>query len=306
VLRVADPLVPALLKRCLFPPAGTAVTCAVSGGADSLALLILAAAAGLTATAIHVDHGLRVGSADEASVVKQAAAQLGASFEGRAVTVEPGANLEARARRARYAVLPAGVMTGHTADDLAETMLVNLLRGAGLDGLAPMRPNGQVVQQVVRPLLGLRRSETVALCRATGMSPVEDPSNDDPRFVRNRVRHDVLPLLAEIAGRDPVPILVRQAELLGAEASFLDDGAAGLDPTDARAVAAAPEVLARRAIRIWLRTTDGECHPPSAAEVERVLAVARGDSIACQLSGGRRVQRSRGRLTLTRDPTRDG
>ncbi|MDQ6616051.1 MAG: tRNA lysidine(34) synthetase TilS [Actinomycetota bacterium] len=295
---MAHPLVPALLGRCQFPPPESSVACAVSGGADSLALLVLAVSAGLRVTAIHVDHGLRVGSADEATVVEEAAAELGAAFQRRTVTVTPGPNLEARARTARYQALPVGVLTGHTADDLAETMLVNLLRGAGLDGLAPMRSH----DRVARPLLGLRRTETRALCQATGLSPVEDPSNEDRRFTRNRVRHDLLPLLAEMGGRDPVPILVRQSEFLGAEASLLDDWAARLDPTNARALAAAPEVLARRAIRAWLRGTEAEHHPPTAAEVARVLNVVRGESVACELSGERRVERSKGQLTLTVGP----
>ncbi len=291
-----DPRLAALVRRCELPPPGTAVACAVSGGADSLALLILTVAAGLRVLAIHVDHGLRPGSAQEAEVVHHAARALGASFEARSVTVGAGPNLEARARAARYRALPDGVLTGHTADDLAETMLVNLLRGAGLDGLAPMRAGSG--DRVLRPLLGLRRRETRALCDATGMVPVEDPSNRDRRFVRNQVRHDLLPLLAEISGRDPVAVLVRQSELLGAEASLLDEWAARLDPTDARALAAAPEVLARRAIRTWLRTTDEEHHPPSAAEVARVMEVVRGEVVACQLPGDRRVQRSQGRLRV--------
>jgi tRNA(Ile)-lysidine synthase len=291
---VPDSLAHVLLARCEFPPPPTPVACAVSGGADSLALLILAVAAGLRPTAIHVDHGLRVGSADEALMVKDAAGQLGAGFEARTVTVEPGPNLEARARSERYAALPEGVLTGHTADDLAETILVNLLRGAGLDGLAPMRPTGRVS----RPLLGLRRRETRALCADVGLTPIDDPSNHDTRFTRNRVRHELLPLLGDIATRDPVPILVRQSQLLGAEANLLDQLAAALDPTDARAMSAAPEVLARRAIRAWLRTTEAEHHPPTAAEVERVLGVVRGNAVACELSGHRRVQRSKGRLTL--------
>jgi tRNA(Ile)-lysidine synthase len=283
-----------LLARCSFPPVGSEVACAVSGGADSLALLVLAVAAGLRVTAIHVDHGLRPGSAGEAMVVKSVAADVGAHFEARTVTLAPGPNLEARARVARYGALPAGVMTGHTADDRAETVLVNLLRGAGLDGMAPMRAQGRVV----RPLLALRRSETWALCRARGLAPVEDPSNHDRRFTRNRVRHELLPLLAEIGGRDPVPVLIRQAELLGAEASLLDLWAAQLDATDARALAAAPEALAKRAIRSWLRVTEAEQHPPTAAEVSRVLAVVRGEVVACQLAGDRRVQRSQGRLSV--------
>jgi len=274
------------------------VACAVSGGADSLALLILAVAAGLEVTAIHVDHGLRAESSSETAVAAAAAMALGASFSSVAVSVPAGPNLEARARGARYAALPPGVMTGHTADDLAETMLVNLLRGAGRGGLSPMRS----YERVVRPLLGLRRADTRAVCSAAGLVPVEDPSNADPRFVRNRVRHELLPLMASISCRDPVPVLIRQAEVMGEESDLLDALAAALDPTDARALAAAPVILARRAVRAWLVVTADEMHPPSAAEVERVLDVARAGAVACQLAGGRRVSRSHGRLTVSGPP----
>jgi tRNA(Ile)-lysidine synthase len=270
------------------------VACAVSGGADSLALLVLAVAAGLQATAIHVDHGLRPGSAGEASVVQAAASALGAGFRAVIVSVGEGPNLEARARAARYAALPPGVLTGHTADDQAESMLINLLRGAGLDGLAPMRS----AARVGRPLLRLRWGETRALCAAAGFTPVADESNHDPRFVRTRVRHELLPLLADIAGRDPVPILGRQAALLGEEAAVLDALAAEFDPTDVRVAREQPPALLRRAVRAWLRAGDPEEHPPSAAEVERVLAVIRGDATACELSGGRTVRRSHGRLSI--------
>jgi tRNA(Ile)-lysidine synthase len=294
-----SPLVP-LLARCDFPAAGTEVTCAVSGGADSLALLALAAAGGLVATAVHVDHGIRPGGKAEAGVVQAVAEQLGASFRAARIQVAPGANLEARARAARYHALPQGVLTGHTADDQAETVLANLLRGAGRDGLAGMRPvtSGDRVR---RPLLGLRRAETRGLCVALGFAVVEDPSNEDRRFVRNRIRGEVLPLLAEVSGRDPVPVLVRQAEVMAAEADLLDELAAAIDPTDARALAAAHPVLARRAVRRWLRCEPGdpELHPPSAAEVARVLAVAAGQVVGCELAGGRRVRRSAGRLYLT-------
>src|SRR4051812_43996606 len=244
----------ALLERCRFPAAG-AVVCAVSGGADSLALLVLAVAAGLEVTAVHVDHGLRAGSAAEAEVVARAAARFGASFRAVRVELDDGPNLEARARAARYVALPEGALTGHTADDQAETVLINLLRGGGLDGLAGMRDDGR------RPLLGLRRAETRAVCEAAGLVPVEDPSNQDPRFLRNRVRHELLPMLADLSGRDPVPVLTRQAGLLRDEADLLDALAGDLDATDARALAAAPPALARRAVRRLVRG-DGE-HPPS-------------------------------------------
>jgi tRNA(Ile)-lysidine synthase len=277
----------------------------VSGGADSLALLVLACAAGLEVTAVHVDHGLRPGSGSEAAVVEAAARRFGAAFRSERVAVGDGPNLEARARAARYSVRPADVLTGHTADDQAETVLVNLLRGAGVDGLAGMRPSSR------RPLLGLRRAETSALCHQLGLEPVLDPSNHDPRFVRNRVRHELLPLLESIAGRDLVPVLVRQAGLLRDESDLLDALAAEVDPTDARQLRAASPPVARRAVRRWLRDE----HPPTAAEVERVLDVAHLAVVACELSGGRRVSRHRGRLVLhdrppggaeALDPPRDG
>src|SRR5690606_34240525 len=139
---------------CSFPPAGTPVACAVSGGADSLALLVLAVDAGCRVTAVHVDHGLRSGSAAEAEVVAAAARRFGADFRAEAVSVAPGPNLEARARAARYGVLPPDVLTGHTADDQAEAVLLHLLRGAGLAGLSTM------AARTDRPLLGLRRADT--------------------------------------------------------------------------------------------------------------------------------------------------
>ncbi len=291
-----EPLVAGLLTRCTFPPPGTPLACAVSGGPDSLALLVLAVAARCEVTAIHVDHGLRVGSADEAGVVASAAAKLGARFVAETVTVEPGPNLEARARAARFSALPADVATGHTMDDQAETVLINLLRGAGADGLAGMAPGYR------HPLLGVRRCETRRLCRVAGLDPVDDPSNADPAFVRNRVRHELLPLCAEVAGRDPVPLLARQAGVLRDEVELLDALAAGTlpDPSDARTVARTPRPVARRALRTWLRTASGPgtAHPPSLAEVDRVLDVATGKAVGTELSGGRQVRRSKGRLRV--------
>ena len=285
--------VPGLLGRCTFPPPGTPLVCAVSGGCDSLALLVLAVAAGCEVTAVHVDHGLRLGSAAEADVVAGAAAALGARFRGTRSGGRPGANLEARARAARRAALPPGSATGHTMDDQAETVLINLLRGAGLDGLAGMVPGPD------HPLLAVRRAETHALCQVQGLEPVEDPSNADRRFVRNRVRHELLPLASAIAGRDLVPVLARQAALLADEARLLDDMAAEIDPGDAEALSAAPAPLARRATRRWLR--GAEPHPPDLAAVERVLAVARGDMGATDAGAGVRVRRWRGGTVVGAD-----
>jgi tRNA(Ile)-lysidine synthase len=279
-----------LLRRCDFPAAGTAVHLAVSGGPDSLALLALAGAAGCRSTAVHVDHGLRPGSSAEADLVRAAAERFGAAFLGLRVEVAPGPDLEARARAARRAVLPPGSLLGHTADDQAETVLLNLLRGAGLDGLAGFDP-------AVRPIRALRRRETWALCEELGLEPVRDPSNLDPVHRRNRVRHELLPLLDAIAERDVAPVLARQADVARADRDLLDELAAAIDPTDARALAAAPPALARRAVRRWLRV-GLEQHPPDRATVERVLSVARGGAVACEVGGGRSVRRSRGRLHL--------
>ena len=289
----AAELIASLLPRCTFPAPGTSVVCAVSGGPDSTALLVLAVAAGCDAEAVHVDHGLRIGSANELAVVERTAAALGVRARGVRVVVEPGSNLEARARAARYAALPTGVLTGHTADDQAETVILNLLRGAATDGLSGMRPG------LNHPLLGLRRSETVALCRAAGLPTVDDVSNADTTFLRNRVRHELLPLLGDAAQRDLVPVLARQAALLRDDADLLDGLAAALDPTDALALAAAPRPLARRAVRRWL-AADGDGHPPDQATVDRVLEVASGAVIACEVGGGRRVERHRQRLSLVR------
>ena len=287
------PLVSDLLSRCTFPPANSHVDCAVSGGADSVALMVLASAANLNVTAWHVDHGLRENSHTEAALVAQLATQLGAQFESRTVPVEQGANTEARAREARYGALPPGVLTGHTADDQAETILINLLRGSGTRGLAGMQPTAQ------RPLLHIRRSETQALCNALGIAVFHDPSNNDERFQRNRIRHEVLPLMESLAKRDLVPVLTRQADLLRDDDDLLSELAAALDPTDALALASAPIALARRAIRSWLTNP----LVPDSATVERVLEVARGNNLACDIGLGRQVRRSQQQLRITEPET---
>src|SRR4051794_14277118 len=166
----------ALLARCNFPAPGTAVIAAVSGGADSTAMLLLAIDAGCHVTAVHVDHGLRDESPAEAEHVASLAASLGVPFRAERVDVAPGPNLEARARDARRAVLGPTAMTGHTVDDQAETLLLRLLRGAGTSGAAGIRPGP------TKPILALRRRETRALCAARGITPIEDPSNADPSF----------------------------------------------------------------------------------------------------------------------------
>ena len=246
-------------------------------------MVALARHHGCTVTAHHVDHGIRPGSGDEADAARSIAARVGADFVLHEVHIEPGANLEARARAARRAALPDGVLTGHTADDQAETLILRLLRGSGSGGLAAMTPGP------THPMLGLRHSETEQVCVEIGIEPVRDGSNEVLDIWRNRVRHELLPLASEIAQRDLTPILTRTADLLRDDDRLLDGLAASIDPTDAKAIAAADPVLARRALRRWL-SVDG--YPPDAASIERLLAVARGDGIACELPGGRRVERS--------------
>lgn len=284
-----SPRVDQLLSRCNFPAPPAHVDCAVSGGADSVALLVLACASGLQVTAWHVDHGLRDNSHTEAALVRDLAAQLGAHVESRTVVIDSAVNVEALAREARYGVLPAGVLTGHTADDQAETILINLLRGSGTRGLAGMQPTMQ------RPLLQLRRSETQGLCDELGITYFRDPSNNDDRFQRNRIRHEVLPLLESLSKRDIVPVLNRQADLLRDDDDLLNELAAALDPTDALALAQAPIALSRRAIRAWLSNP----LVPDSATVDRVLDVARGNTLACDIGLGRHVRRSQQRLRIT-------
>ena len=278
-----------LLARCAFPSPGATVDCAVSGGPDSLALLVLAVEAGLMVTAWHVDHGLRPGSDAEGERVAVVADSLGAAAVSVTAMVGDGPNLEARAREARLDALPDGVLTGHTADDQAETVLLNLLRGSGVHGSAGIGDPGR------RPLLGLRRSETRALCVACGLEPLDDPMNDDPRFVRNRIRNEVLPLLAEVSDRDPVPLLARHAGLAGEAVVLLDALIADIDPTDARTLAVLSPERARLALRGWLTGLLGG-RPPDAAAIDRVFDVAGGLVRATEVAGGLRIERSRGRL----------
>lgn len=279
---------------------GTPVVVACSGGPDSLALLVLAQACELAPVAVHVDHGLRAGSDLDVDVVADHAARIGARVHTEQVEVAPGPNLEARAREARYLALERAretlgatvVLVGHTADDQAETVLLNLLRGsaaAGLGGMPVRRGN------IVRPMLAIRRSETEALCAELGFEPVRDPTNDDVAFRRNWVRHVALPMLSAGSDRDLVPVLARQADVLREEADYLDQLARAAWPPDGErpfgVLAAMPQALARRAVRQWLGPP-----PPSLDEVERVLAVARLEMRATEVAGGRRVWRSDGCL----------
>jgi tRNA(Ile)-lysidine synthase len=275
------------------------VALAVSGGPDSLGLLLLAQAAELVTTVHHVDHHARSTSGDDAEFVRALCARLDVPCVVHDVVVEPGGNFEARARAERRRVLPPGSLTGHTMDDLAETVLLNMLRGAGVDGLSPM------VRDPTKPLRALRRQELHDFVYDQGITPVHDETNDDPAYRRNRVRHELIPLMNAVAERDVVPLLARQAEVLFEDRAWLDligvnDAALAVDEVDCRELSGWPRARLRRWLRVKLFTLDeqNERHPPSAAEVDRALRVVTGDAVATELSGGRRLSRRGQRLNL--------
>ena len=211
---------------------GALVLAASSGGADSLALAAALAFAGpregLRAGGVTVDHGLQDGSADRAAAVAATLAELGLDpVRSVAVTVGETGGPEAAARAARYLALQgvadetgaAAVLLGHTLDDQAETVLLGLARGSGTRSLAGMPPRRGVYR---RPLLGIRREQTAAACAAQGLSPWQDPHNDDRRFARVRVRLDVLPVLEAALGPGIAEALARTATQLRSDADVLD------------------------------------------------------------------------------------
>ena len=291
-------------------PAQARVVVAVSGGPDSTALLALTAAArpDLLLVVAHVRHGLRNDAAD-ARVARDHATRLGLPLAQRDVTVDRNAaeGPEAAARAARYEALvdvAAGagagwVLFGHTADDLAETVLLNLARGSGVRGLAGMaveRRQGPV--RVVRPLLGLRRA-AVRLIPARGGLPVAvDPTNVDPDQRRARVRAEVLPALGRLSGGagraeghgDPVPALTRLARLARDDAEALDEIAERSARRllvrwgPARALALAPlaqlpRAVAGRVVRVMLAEVRGRGDGMSAESVWAVLGLRAGGAL---------------------------
>lgn len=201
---------------------------AVSGGPDSLALLLLAhAALPERIEAATVDHCLRAESADEAATVARVCAALGVPHAVLSVSVGEG-NLQAQAREARYAALAewmdnrelAALATAHHADDQAETLLMRLGRGSGVAGLAGVRARGMVPETelpLLRPLLEWRRTELAAVVAAAGLTAAADPSNSDERFDRVRMRQ-------AIAGADWLDVAA-----LAQSAAHLADADAALD-----------------------------------------------------------------------------
>ncbi len=201
-----------LRQECGLDPA-LPIVAGVSGGPDSLCLLDVLRRAGYRLIVAHFDHRLRPGSVNEAAAVAALADSLGLDFvtdsaDVAAHAASEGLSLEQAARALRYRFLFAAarrqnaqaVAVGHTADDQAETVLMHFLRGAGLAGLKGMTwrtllPSFDPLIPLVRPLLGMRRAETEAYCREHNLQPLVDPSNTDTAYFRNRLRHELIPLL---------------------------------------------------------------------------------------------------------------
>lgn len=331
-------------------PDSAAIVVAVSGGPDSLALLdVLASLAperGWRLHVAHLDHGLRPGSVGEAASVAALAEERGlpATVDARDVAgraARSGRGIEDTARAVRYAFL-AGVAarvgadrvaTGHHADDQAETVLMNVLRGTGLDGLRGMAPSAEWpvdaataieleperasdlrargLPRLVRPLLGVWRVAIAAHAARRGLQPIHDPSNDDPTFLRNRLRHQVIPRLEAINPRLR-EALVRSAEAVAGDVAFVE---AAVDAAWAATAAARPEgrialdraawdaahpAIQRRLLRRAVAALGGDLRALGLAHVEAVReAVAAGRADAAPvLPGGLRVSEEAGALVL--------
>ena len=236
---------------------------AASGGLDSTALVQTLAAIGQPAVLAHVDHGLRPDAGQDGAFVGRLAQHLGLRAERLAVTVGPG-NVQSQARRARYRALAeaarsldcAAVATGHTATDQTETVLMALVRGAGLRGLAGMPPRRTLdgTVDLVRPLLGVTRDALADAARQRGWAWREDPSNGGEAYRRNRLRHIVLPVLRDEGGpgvEQRVALAARHArDALALARSLVEHDRIPLDRLRALPAAARRAVIAE-AVACW-------------------------------------------------------
>lgn len=263
------------LRAALAEPPARRLIVAYSGGVDSHVLLHLlashrAAWPDRTLAAIHVDHGLQAASAAWSEHCAQVCRELAIPFQALAIDARPmpGESPEAAARRARYAALaPAldpdsALLTAHHRDDQAETLLLQLLRGAGPHGLAAMPVVSRLGRGWLwRPLLDVDRADLLAYAHAHGLHWIEDASNADPGFDRNYLRHQVLPLLRE---RWPAAnrTLARTARRCAEAAAWLDETAAAdlaqaapdrPDRLSISSLQTLPEPRQRNLVRYWLR-----------------------------------------------------
>ena len=295
------------VRRLLAECRPERVLVACSGGADSVALAAAAAfeapRLGIAAGLVTVDHGLQPGSAERAAAVADLGRRLGLHpVEVRTVTVA-GRNVEASARAARYEALAgAPTLLGHTLDDQAETVLLGLGRGSGPRSIAGMRP---VDGPWLRPLLGVRRATTRAACADQNLPVWEDPHNADPRFVRARLRAEVLPLLEDVLAGGVAEALARTADLLREDLDALDELVPDVtdDTLDAAALRGSPPAVRRRVLRGWLR--DNGVPPVTAAHLRALDALVadwHGQGAVALPSGLEAVRRS-GRLHLADPPS---
>lgn len=326
-------------RQLKLPTADTNIVVAVSGGCDSTALLLgfdeltRAEKIHLKLIVAHLDHGLRRGSRKDAAWVKQLAADVGydvvvgrANLKG--TPEKKPENLEQAARKARYNFLlktavkhgAAHVVTAHTLDDQAETVLMRLIRGSAAEGLSGT-PAIRELQagsgvRLVRPLLAwARRSDTEDYCRLRRLEFRVDEMNDDESFSRVRVRKQLLPLLKSFNNR-VVEALSRTASLLNEDASALADDAVllleqaqlpqknsetGAPWLDVSVLLAKPAAVRRRALREWILRARGDLKRVEMVHlvaVEKLLTGERGGRIV-ELPDGLEVTRKRGTLELS-------
>jgi tRNA(Ile)-lysidine synthase len=323
VARVLRTVTATVRRHGMFEP-GSLVVAAVSGGPDSMcllhALVRLRRLLRIRVACFHFDHRLRESSASDAAYVRRHAERLGLPFILRQARSRPrrGQSVEAWARIERYAALSeafeelgaGSTAVGHTADDQAETVLLALVRGGGLESLGGMRP---VVRPIVRPLLEVTRKETLAFCRALGLRPRRDPMNDDPAYLRVAIRGRVIPDLERATGRGIRSTLTRTAELLRADGDLLaamaDDASSGvLERADgdvrlhAGALGDLPLPLASRLVRRALQDSGGAAE---SRQVQAVLSLAAGGvGRSRSLGGGLRARREREYVRLSRPSPR--
>jgi tRNA(Ile)-lysidine synthase len=287
---------PALVERFrnhldpLVAP-GARIGVAVSGGPDSLALLLLAAAArpGLVEAAT-VDHGLRPESAAETEMVARICERVGVPHATLAAewAEKPSSAIQERARDERYRLLAAwlterslaALVTAHHADDQAETLVMRLNRGSGVRGLAAMRPAGLVPGTellLIRPLLGWRRADLERICAEAGVEPADDPSNGDPRYERVRVRRDIAAagwLDAEAIGRSAGHLADADEALDWSARQAWDQAVTAGDGEIVYSRGHEPVEIARRIVARAIATLghEGRGEPLRGKELDRVIA----------------------------------
>ena len=271
---------------------------ALSGGADSTALVAslseLRDAGELKEVlALNVDHGLRTGSARDADACEEVCARLDVPLRRATVQVASG-NVQASARKARYAALRREadlvgatlVATGHTRDDQVETVLLRLMRGAGARGLGGIPPRRG---RIVRPLIDRSRAEVIAYLAERGLPHLEDPSNATPRYLRNRVRAELIPALRNLAPHVE-RAMARAADLLRDDERALSARGRRLVVGGAASVAALldePIAVRRRAVRGLWRSATGSRDGLDARHVESVLSLlGRGSPARAPLPQG--------------------